>query len=66
MERDAHSASQGWLAERQQGGGLHAPALLSTSAMRNNLRDELLLLLSILVVMVASGVGAYLYTRSLY
>jgi hypothetical protein len=34
--------------------------------MRNDLRDELLLLLSILVVMVASGVGAYIYARSLY
>jgi hypothetical protein len=34
--------------------------------MRNDLRDELLLLLSILVVTVASGVGAYLYAHSLY
>jgi hypothetical protein len=34
--------------------------------MRNDLRDELLLLLSILVVMAASGVGAYLYAHSLY
>jgi hypothetical protein len=60
------SASEGWLAGRQVGRRTPRPRPTcprSGAQMRNDPRDELLLVLSILFVVVLSGVGAYFYAR---